>query len=40
MNEDDDLKSFLFALRQALLMIIRFIERRYNIEPRKLKTNP
>ncbi len=40
MFEDAGLKQFLFVFRQALLMIIRFIERQYNIEPRKPKANP
>jgi hypothetical protein len=28
----EDLKSFLLVLRQALLMIVRWIEKKYNLE--------
>lgn len=34
MKERDDLKEFCIVLRQALLMIVRWIEKRYNLEPK------
>lgn len=31
----DDLKEFFMILRQALLMIVRWIEKRYGLQPTK-----
>jgi hypothetical protein len=30
-KDDDELRQFMIMLRQALLMIIRWIEKRYNL---------
>lgn len=30
--DPDELKAFLLVVRQALLMIVRYIERRYHVE--------
>lgn len=32
MNEDDTLREFLIVLRQAMLMVTTWIERRYNLK--------
>lgn len=31
-TSDDDLRAFLFVLRRALLLVVRYIERRYEKE--------
>jgi len=31
-NKQDDLREFLMVLRQALLMIVRWIEKRYPVK--------
>jgi hypothetical protein len=31
---EDELKGFLLVLRQALLMVVRYIEKKYGIETR------
>jgi hypothetical protein len=33
-TRNDDLKSFLIVLRQALLMLVGWIEKRYGLQPR------
>jgi len=33
MGRDDDLREFFMVLRQALLMIVRWIEKRYPATP-------
>lgn len=33
MAQDDDIREFMLVLRRALLMVIRWIERKYNLEP-------
>lgn len=33
-KEQDDLKEFMLVLRNALLMIVRYIERRYGLQPK------
>jgi len=33
--EKDDLKEFFVILRQALLMVVRWIEKRYGLQPSK-----
>ena len=35
MTTHDDLREFMLVLRQALLMIVRWIENRYGIQPSK-----
>jgi len=32
MNRDDDLREFMLVLRRALLMVVRWIEKRYAIQ--------
>jgi hypothetical protein len=34
MTRDDELREFMLILRQALLMIVRWIEKRYGLEGR------
>ncbi len=31
MTKDDDIREFMLVLRRALLMVVRFIERKYGI---------
>jgi hypothetical protein len=31
MNDDDTLKEFLMVLRQALMMVVKWIEKRYSL---------
>ena len=33
--QDDELKAFLIVLRQGLLVIVRYIEKRYDIGERR-----
>jgi hypothetical protein len=32
-DREEDLREFMLVLRQALLMIVRWIEKRYHMEP-------
>jgi len=33
MRPEDDLREFMMILRRALLMVVRWIERRYDLNP-------
>lgn len=33
MAREDDLKEFMLILRRALLMVVRWIEQKYHIDP-------